>query len=319
MWALRDWVDRILRGSPGTPPPTPEGEPAEAEAAEFGAPEVAAVEDYPAAIAAYRQCAQWLTAAIAAVAAVFVAGLQVSVLQDLTVERAVLGFLAAAVVVGCAGYIISRAANVLSPAEITMVQLARDSVRLAQAAGARRRPQGLDKGTISLITDINANKGLLFPVGVRTISDLYHLACGHRLRRQHRLPNQATAHRYTRSLMDFVELQQIRKRYKSLLKALPWSGLVALAAVLGFVLLAHKDESPPKVTSPLPVQIFFTDDKKALRSEQWPEGCARKVPRGTAVGGSLKEPEVAIPRVDDACPQHRGTVSTRVGVVIYPK
>ncbi|MEV8597282.1 hypothetical protein [Streptomyces sp. NPDC052012] len=127
MSALRDWVDRILTGSRGTPPPTPEGEPAEAEAAEFGAPEVAAVEDYPAAIAAYRQCAQWLTAAIAAVAAVFVAGLQLSVLQDLTVERAVLGFLAAAVVVGCAGYIISRAANVLSPAEITMVQLARDS------------------------------------------------------------------------------------------------------------------------------------------------------------------------------------------------
>ncbi|MDH2388582.1 hypothetical protein QCN29_07245 [Streptomyces sp. HNM0663] len=277
------------------------------------------MDDSLAAVESYRHCTQWITAAAAAVAAAFVAGLQLTALRDLAWWRTLLGVLAAAAVVGCAGWVIQRAARVLAPYRVTMAELADSDMKIAQGKAS---PADVNPEVRRLIEDvINRNKGWLFPPGVKTVTDLYDLACGRTLRgRREQLPDQEAAHVYVQRLVHFVELHEIRRRYEGLLQSLPKIGLIALVAVSMFVLVARRDapDRTPRVTRPLPVQVIFTGDKSALRSEQWPAGCAGATTSGSAVGGTLKEPEVATIGTN-GCPPHRGTVRGKVGLVLYPK
>ncbi|MEV5374980.1 hypothetical protein AB0L26_03240 [Streptomyces nondiastaticus] len=313
---------RLFRQAPSLPAP-PVGLTSEVpgqEPAALAQASEAVADDYPAAIEAYRHCTQWITAAAAAVAAAFVAGLQLTALRDLAWWRTLLGVLAASVVVGCAGWVIHCAAKVLAPYGVTMAELAKSDLKIAQGGTSLTVVKPEVKQLIE--GAIRDNSGLLFPPGVKTIVDLYDLACGRRLRgRQDQLPDQETAQVYVRRLVNFVELGETRRRYEALLGSLPKIGLVGLAAVSVFVLAARQDrpDPHPKVTRPLSAQVTFTTRKDALRRSRWPGGCAGQTVAGTAVGGTLMEPEVATARKGDQCPQHRGTVGRDIGVVLYPK
>ncbi|MFH8698865.1 hypothetical protein [Streptomyces chartreusis] len=266
----------------------------------------------------YRHCAQWITAAAAVVAAAFVAGLQLTALRDLVWWKTILGVLAAAGVVVCAGWVIQRAARVMAPFRPTMAELADADLKIAQgktsATDVKPEVKALVEGPIE------KNKGLLFPPGVHTISDLYHLACGRRRRgRRGPHPDQQTAHEYSLRLVHFVEMCEIRKRYDDLLRSLLRVGLVGLAAVTLFVLASRAEPAALNVTTPLPVQVIFTSKEKALIAEKWPPGCTSVTSRGSAIGGSAAEPEVVVASSSAGCPQHRGTVKRDVGVVLYLK
>jgi hypothetical protein len=88
-----------------------------------------------------------------------------------------------------------------------------------------------------------------------------------------------------------VNLADVHRRYRRLVRRLPWLGVVATLSIAAFIWATAPANGAP-VTTPFRVDIHFTDDRRLLVDEGLPADCAGRTIDGVALGGTFEEPVV---------------------------
>jgi hypothetical protein len=125
---------------------------------------------------------------------------------------------------------------------------------------------------------------------------------------------QATAGASTR-LTSLANLLDIRRRYRRLVKLqLPTLGTIVVIAILGLVWLAAENAEVP-ITTPVQVDVRFTDDLSQLSESQIPLTCKGLTIRAVAINGTLSTPEVSSIS-DRQCMLNHAELSTEIATVV---
>lgn len=286
-----------------------------------------------------QSAARWLVTASAAVAAVLLAGVQITALRTLAGQSsAVIGVAAAAgaVAVIAVGSIVVLAARVLGAPGWTLNKLSHLQLK---APENQWKPAWLRDA-------LEAQRGVLVPGGDLDLSALYtqqhKLATAnfklhehgevqlptdlthptgpsetyradvpeHTARLQRRLDNVTAA---AARVANAANLITARRRYQHLVRTLPWSGLLLTIGVITFVLTTTP--SSPPVSTPLPVQIQFSKDRTAITEAGLPPHCAGLTLDAVAIGGSLAEPSV-VSTSDAQCLLQQQAITPELGIVV---
>ncbi|MFF0001735.1 hypothetical protein [Streptomyces avermitilis] len=313
------------------PAPTPERERDDEEM--HGTEPVlssAIVQEHVAATDAFRSAARWLVAVSGAIAAVLVAGLQLTSLGSLTGGRLSAAVTLFLIALASVGYILLRAARVLAPTAQTLAEL-----REIDIAEVRRQAEGAPKGLgaaakrllygpdFKLSEAVSDFRHALENYGLQTLDEIYLLYTGRtpvRIAQEIRAGKPRLSRNKIESvaqqLISFIELRETQHRYQLLVRALVPAGLVASLAIVFFALAASPDPDP-KVSRPLHVVVIFTSSSDALKKSLL-EGCAGQTRQGTAVAGTLREPEVLLQpkKLGDRC-SGRHIIKPALGIVSY--
>ncbi|WP_146046222.1 hypothetical protein [Streptomyces cahuitamycinicus] len=280
----------------------------------------------------FRAAARWLVAVSGAIAAVLVAGLQLTALGSLAGRRLSMAVVLFLVAITSVGFILLRAAQVLAPTAQTLTEL-RDmdiaEVR-GQAEGVPplwRSPRRIAKRVLygsefKLSAAVNDWRHALESFNLQGVDEIYLLYTGKtpvRIAQQIRAGKPRISRPElefaAQQLISFVELRDTQHRYKRLTNSLVPAGFLASMSIVFFALTAFPSPDP-KVNKPLTVEVIFTSRAEDLKGSL--KKCERQVRRGTAVAGTLREPEVYIRPVSaaDKC-SGRHVINPSIGVVIY--
>lgn len=264
-----------------------------------------------------RSAARWLVAAAAAVAAVIMAGLQVSAVTkiDGPASRMVVAVAAAVLGATAAGWILVRAARVLVSPAWTLGKLT--GLERTQPERWREHPINRElQGSKSLLTtgrelvlgEIYRAQRELFvatttlqETGSATVSTSLSpstSACSpvvydansdtDERRLQQRL---ATVTEIAGRIAETANLAETRQRYHTLVRDLRIAGVLLIACFLTFTLASAPADGAP-VTTPLKVELRFVPNQDALAEADLPRGCAGLSIEAIALGGTLEEPVV---------------------------
>ncbi|MFD9885885.1 hypothetical protein ACFWZT_31020 [Streptomyces alboflavus] len=273
-----------------------------------------------------RAAARWMITAFAAIGALLVAGLQLQALGEIEDDRWLAAALASALLALVAtGSVIVFASYVLVAPSLTWDDLIRREttamIALAQASGVQAP---------SAATDLD---DLLRELVAATEMRAAPLASPRDLRQDLAAARQALAQNPSDDARQ-VRVQQIeetaavclhhanawqsRYRYKILIRVLIPAGLLIAGCVVIFAWASHPPDKAPKVTKPISVSVYLLEQPEEGARSEITASCAGKRLEGTAVAGTLSEPEV-VTKPQPGCPAQRFTVTSSLGVAISAK
>ncbi|MGX7825673.1 hypothetical protein ACTG9Q_11330 [Actinokineospora sp. 24-640] len=287
-----------------------------------------------------RSAARWLVAAAAAMAAVIMAGLQVSAVTkiDGPASRMVVAVAAAVLGAMAAGWILVRAARVLVSPAWTLGKLT--GLERTRPDHWREHPINRElQGSKSLLTtgrelvlgEIYRAQRELF-VATTTLQETGSVTVSTSLSpsTSARSPivydaNSDTDERRLRQRLDTVteiagriaetaNLAETRQRYHTLVRDLRIAGVLLIACLLTFVLASAPANGAP-VTTPLKVELRFVPDQDALAEADLPRGCAGLSVEAIALGGTLEEPVVTSVQ-KPACALSQKRVPTGIATIL---
>lgn len=263
-----------------------------------------------------RSAARWLVGASAAILAVLLAGVQVNAISridELTLLRFLGSVPAVFLALGCTGAVLYLAARVLIPPGWTLTGLA----HLAST-----KPQVWHRHWA--YEELQGRRGLLTPTAELDLDKLYrhHRAMfvalvelrerGSTTLGSSLVGNPAGSTSYsvdvdgdeerltqrlhlvediTERITATVNLADVRRRYRRLIRSLPWLGVVTALSVAAFIWATAPATGAP-ITAPVRVEVHFIDDQRVLVGERIPVGCAGRTVAGVALGGTFEEPVV---------------------------
>lgn len=118
----------------------------------------------------------------------------------------------------------------------------------------------------------------------------------------------------TERVTTAVNLADARRRYRRLVRSLPWLGIVTALSVSAFIWATAPANGAP-VTAPVRVEVHFTDDGHLPAGARVPAGCAGRTVDGVAVGGTLEEPVVSSVATTE-CTLRQAKLGKDVAVVV---
>jgi hypothetical protein len=290
-------------------------------------------------LSSLQSAARWLVAASAAVAATLLAGVQITALRDLANQGPVPLYTAGAagaLAVLAVGTIVVMATRVLVAPGWTLNTLGH---RELEAGPTQWKPTWLRTG-------LESQRGVLVPGGELKLSELYrqqhalatanfdlhdqgeiqlpanltHSAGGTEIYRasstedvarlQRRLDNVLVA---ATRVANAANLITTRRRYRHLIRTLPWSGVVLVVGITAFV-LATSSTAPP-ISTPIPVEIRFSDDPAAIKDAGLPPECRGLTLDAVAIGGTLEEPSV-VSTSNDGCLLQNQQITPDSGIAV---
>jgi hypothetical protein len=280
---------------------------------------------------AIRDTTKWLVAGAGAVAAVIVAGLQLSSLPASALGR-ILGLGGFGLALAGVGLVVFKAADVLATGYTHLGELA--DLQVAAATEAEGGPPTvtplghlqLAEFVASMQTELRVlSRGEAEDVSTLygSLMDSYDAVRGLRTEREVRTPG---GHRYTRAdvprlsrtisaleaaaqqLITFSNQRVAEASFRTLRRAVVQGG-VALAIGVGLFALGTTLGDPLPVAEPTPVLISPTDPTL------FGEACDETVLEGVAVGGTWEAPLVAIAPTS-GCSSRQLEIGPDTGVVI---
>ncbi len=257
--------------------------------------------------------ARWIVGASASVAAVLVAGLQIRSLADvgggwhrwLALFAFALGF--AAVI-----FVIAKASTVLTTPRYSLVALTQlqGEATIRAAEKKRATPNFGDVAKEDpLLEKIYEHRHLLMHDPDLTPHDVNQQLTTAKQSGTTTAPLEESAKRLT----DFATLHAVRTRYESLVRWLMAAGAVVAASVVIFA-SAVASRGDAAVTKPIAVDVYFTASTATLRGAGLSNSCPTQM-SGVVVGGTLAEPEVALPE-SPGCPARHVVVTRELGVAV---
>lgn len=284
--------------------------------------------------------ARWLIGAASAVVATLLAGLQLSVLTRLTFDttlQLIVSLVACFVGLASVGVVLVLAARVLIHPGWTLNRLAHldgpnqkwqrhwlrkelesqyglivpgDELRPASLYRRHRRllEAWLDLteiGHITLPDDLSEDSPSV------TDTHEYHADVPADVERlERRLTNViATA----TQVAAVANLAAVRRRYRRLVRCLPFIGSLPIVAIL-FLVWTAAANTDVQLAAPLGVTVELTTSPPALLEADLPITCAGRKITGVAIGGSLAAPVIVSD--DPSCPLHDVRITPTLGLVI---
>ncbi|WP_371652898.1 MULTISPECIES: hypothetical protein [unclassified Streptomyces] len=169
---------------------------------------------------------------------------------------------------------------------------------------------------------INSYREVLASLGITRVIDLLILYCGKKPQAlesltHEEMPSRARIEASVQQIVTYVQLMQAKRRYDILVSGISRFGVLLSVAIMGFVFIASGSQAPadPRISEPIPVKVNL------LTGE-----CGQITLDGSAVAGTLKEPEVLIePRSvkqgkgssSVACPSGLLKITPKIGIVLY--
>ncbi|MGW7278863.1 hypothetical protein ACWGIV_11265 [Streptomyces sp. NPDC054844] len=269
-----------------------------------------------------RAAARWLISAFAAIGALLVAGLQLQSVGTITEPlRLTIALGTVFLALLATGWVIIYASRVLIAPAMTW-----DDLVDRETSALTVRVQASSVHAIGSHTDADE---LLSELVAATQMRPAPLTSPRELRRELRTARQTLAQSETDRNRERVQVMeataaaclnhsnswQSRCRYKSLIKVLIPAGCLIALCVVGFAWASSPTDEPPKVTKPLPVQVYLQGAAKELKAAGLQASCAGMALEGTAVSGPLNEPEVSTePR--PGCAAARFIVTPSLGIAV---
>jgi hypothetical protein len=264
-----------------------------------------------------RATAQWLITAFAAVAAVLIAGSQLSSLGDLGGWRLAVAFICVVIAVAAVAYAIGQAAGVATAGRASLGDLANpDETALGDI---RQRVNG-DPALLAGYTDVAAlstDYATTLSQRKDALADYYKNVDDQGKEKAARVADAQAqvVDQAAQRLLSVASFYTLSKKFNDARPRMLVGALVGALAIVGFAWAAHPPKkTKPAVAAPAEVTIKLTQEGKKLLSAPLGAACVAKSVSAIVLATTAETAEV-VTLPHGGCRIGRFTVSANVGTI----